>query len=248
MNISNCLLFVVFAFVNLQAQNVDFNKIIIPENVLDVSFEERLVRLAWKNSPSANRLLENTFEGQLQVKEAKWNWLNDIYAVGNVNEFTIDPSADVNNRSQFFPRYNFGIRLSLGTFAITPIKVKMAKSNLRDQEYTVNEEKLTTRAQVLIGIEKFKEQYKVLRFRRGLLEDVYIFYKESEKRFSLGEINIEEYRSSSQVYSLRAESVIVAESLFNQSKLFIESLVGLRLEEIEGYEAFMKTIEASISN
>ncbi len=35
----------------LQGQSVDYNKIILPAGAANVSFEERLVQIAWMNNP-----------------------------------------------------------------------------------------------------------------------------------------------------------------------------------------------------
>ena len=36
------------------AQRVDYNKIILPVGATDISFEERLVQLAWQNNPASH--------------------------------------------------------------------------------------------------------------------------------------------------------------------------------------------------
>jgi outer membrane protein TolC len=235
-----CTLFSTISF----SQSIDYNKIIIPADVKDVSFEERLIQLAWNNHPSNKIVVEDFNHSAFAVKEARYNWLNDIYVVGNLNEFTINPNSDLNNRAQFFPKYNFTVRFSLGTFALTPIKVKAARSDLTMSNYLINSKKLEVRTSILSSIEQFKEYYKILRFRRQLMEDVLLVYKESEKQFYLGKIKIDEYRATSQAYSLRAESVITAESEFNQVKLLIEGMVGMPLKDLSGYDSFISSIES----
>lgn len=225
------------------AQSIDYNKIIVPANVKELSFEEKLIQLAWNNHPS-NKLVEEEYNhASFAIKEARYNWLNDIYAVGNINEFTIDPGTDLNNRAQFFPRYNFSLRFSLGTFALTPLKVKAAKSEWTVRSHAINERKVEVRTTVLDGIERLKEYYRILRFRRQLMEDLLLVYKDAEKQFYQGKIKIEEYRAASQAYSLRAESVITAESEFNRVRIEIEGMIGLQLKDIEGYDAFIAAIE-----
>lgn len=226
------------------SQSIDYNKIIIPSDAKDVSFEERLIQLAWSNHPSNKIVVEDFNHASFAVKEARNNWLNDIYVVGNLNEFTINPSTDLNNRAQFYPRYNFTVRFSLGTFVLTPIKVKAARSEMTMSNYAINERKIEVRTTILSSIEQFKEHYKILRFRRQLMEDVLLVYKDAEKQFYLGKIKIDEYRAASQSYSLRAESVITAESEFNQVKLLLEGMVGMPLKDLTGYDSFISSIES----
>ena len=226
-------------------QTIDYNKIVIPSDVKDIGFDERLIQLAWNNHPSNKLVLEELNHSNYFIKEARYNWLPEIYAVGNINEFNIDPSADLDNRSQFFPRYNFSVRFSLESFALTPIKVKAAKSQMSINSHLVNERKIEVRTNVLSTLERFKERYKILRFRRQLMEDVLQVYKDAEKQFYQGNIKMDEYRVASQAYSLRAESVIEAESEFNQIKLEIEGMIGLSMQDIIGYSEFLASIESS---
>ncbi|MGB4774071.1 MAG: TolC family protein, partial [Daejeonella sp.] len=179
-------------------QSIDYNKIIVPAHVKDLSFDEKLIQLAWNNHPSNKLAEEEHTYASFGVKEARFNWLNDIYAVVNINEFTINPSNDVINRAQFYPRYNFGFRVSLGTFVLTPIKVKAAKSEWTVRSHAVDERKIEVRTFVLDAIERLKEYYRILRFRRQLMEDLLLVYKDAEKQFYQGKIRIEEYRAASQ--------------------------------------------------
>lgn len=227
------------------SQNVDYNKIIIPEGTINISFEERLVQLAWKNHPSNQRVLENVTISKYHLKEERASWTNDIFVTGNVNEFTLNPNSDVLNRAQFFPKYNIGARLNLGTFILTPLRVKSARSQLYSSEHLVKEKKLEVRSTVLSSLEKFKESYKVLKLRKQLLEDVLLVYQDVEKQFQQGKVGIDVYQTASQAYSLRAESVIFAQSSLNQNKLAVEELIGLKLEDVSGYDSFINALDIS---
>src|SRR5690606_22628995 len=104
----------------IHAQTVDYNRIILPENITTVSFDEKLVQLAWRNNPSNRIVEENIRIAQKEKAIASWSWLDNIYAVGNLNEFTLEGTNL--ERQIFYPRYNFGVRLSLGTFVKTPLE------------------------------------------------------------------------------------------------------------------------------
>ena len=68
----------------LCAQNIDYNKIVLPDKVIPSSFEERLVQLAWKNHPSNIIASQNVQIAGKEKKLAQWKWLDDIYANGNL--------------------------------------------------------------------------------------------------------------------------------------------------------------------
>ena len=240
MKIFNALLFTLAPLI-VTAQTVDYNKIVIPERITAVTFDERLVQLAWKNHPSNKIVQQNVEIAKNEKNLARWAWLDNIYAVGNLNEFTIEPSS--NERSTFYPRYNFGVRFSLGTFVQTPIQTKIANGQMVNANHLVNQQKLLIRDEVLTSMEKMKESYKILKLRQFVKEEFYQMYKEAEKKFQTNEINLERLRATLQEYYGRSEDLIQAQSSFNQEKINLESLTGIKLEDVEGYSAVLAKLD-----
>lgn len=220
----------------MSAQSVDYNKIIIPERITAITFEEKLIQLAWRNHPSNKIVQENVNIAQKDKAIATWSWLDNIYAVGNLNEFTVAGAPD--DRQLFFPRYNFGVRLSLGMFVKTPLENRLAESRMVNAEHQVNEKKLLLRAEVLIQLERLKENYKLLKLQQNLNEQYYQMYKQVEKKFQANEISLDKLQTSQENYFAQNKSLITIESKFNQEKYALEALLGLSLDEIEGYENF----------
>lgn len=237
--------FCVLQFSVANGQSVDFNKVILPENVTASSFEEKLVQLAWRNHPTNKIALKNVEIAAKERNLARWKWLDDIYATGNLNEYTINPAPDAPT-NMFFPRYNFGIRISLGTFVSTPIRARIESDNIVNSEHEVNERKLIVREQVLAGLEKLKQYYKFMKLREQIKEDFLTMYKDAEKKFSLGEVDIEKYRSSVQSYYNQAEEVVEAQTNYNSAKIALEALIGVSILEIEGYQQFLQKLDAEI--
>lgn len=239
------LVVILLQFSVAYSQNVDFNKVILPENVTPYSFEEKLVQLAWKNHPTNKIVLKNVEIAHKERNLARLKWLDDIYATGNLNEYTINPAPDAPT-NMFFPRYNFGIRISVGTFVSTPIRSRIESDNIVNSENEVNERKLVVREQVLSGLEKLKQYYKFMKLREQIKEDFLTMYKDAEKKFSLGEVDIEKYRSSVQAYYNQAEEVVEAQTNYNGAKIVLEALVGVPLLEIDGYQQFLQKLDAEI--
>jgi outer membrane protein TolC len=117
-------------------------------------------------------------------KVSKWRWLDDIYANGNLNEYTINQSQDAVTNN-FFPRYNFGIRVSLGTFVTTPMNVRTTQLRLENAELEVNERKLLVREEVLGALEKVKQFYKFMKLREQITEDLLMMYKDFQQAKSI---------------------------------------------------------------
>jgi outer membrane protein TolC len=239
-------LLTLLAFLPLVAtsQSIDYNKIILPDRVAPKNFEERLVQLAWKNHPS-NRVVEQNIEiAQKEKSLARWRFLDDIYANGNINEYTLHPQPDATNI--YFPRYNFGVRVTLGSFVNIPLQVSAANNRLNNSMLLENQKKLTVREDVLGNVEKLKQFYKFIKIREQIKEDFRTMYKDAEKKFSTGDINIERYRAAVQAYYDQTEQVVEAQTNFNGVKITLEGMVGVLLTDVEGYQAFISRLDAEI--
>lgn len=231
------------------AQSIDYNKIVLPEKVIPNNFEERLIQLAWKNHPANKMVLQNVDIAHREKNQARFKWLDDIYAAGNLNEYTLKKQETVPGTlptNIFFPRYNFGIRFSLGTFFNIPGQVKIADGKLINAEYAVDEKKLLLREEILGDVEKLKQFYKFVKLRRQIKEDFFTMYKDAEKRFSTGEMKIEGFRAAVQSYYNQAESVVEAQANFNGVKINLEALVGVELSDVEGYSDFISKLDAEL--
>lgn len=231
---------------SLLGQTIDYNRIILPENLSSISFEEKLVQLAWKNQPTGKELLQNVKMYGREKKLASLSWLDNLTGTFNANQFTLDPTSDVLNRSAFYPKYNFSLRVTFGTFFLTPIQTKIANDRIITGEHQVNQLKISLRSQVLSNLELFMERYKVFRLRDRMKEDFLVLYRDAEKKFSNGEIKLDQYQLASQAYYGQAEAVISASSLFKQTKIALEALIGLQLEDIQGYDELLSRLESEI--
>ncbi len=227
------------------SQDIDYNKIVLPLKIRSTSFEERLVQLAWKNHPTNKIVAQGVELSKTKRTIARLSFLDRISASGNLNEFTLDPSRDVNNRSNFFPRYNLGVNFSLGTVFATPIQIKGAKIEYETSQLKVNERMIAVRSEILTALESLKELHQLLRLRQRMEEDYLVMSNDAEKKFSAGQILMQEYRDAIEAHAGRSADVIQAKSQFNQAKIAVEALVGMSLEEIEGYADYLKQQEAN---
>lgn len=245
MKLLRVLTFLAFLPLAAQAQSIDYNKIILPDRVVPNNFEERLVQLAWKNHPS-NRVVDQNVEiAQKEKSVARWRWLDDIYANGNLNEYTLHPNT-TGLTNVYYPRYNFGVRVTLGSFVNIPLQVSAANGRLINSVHLVNQKKLSVREEVLGNVERLKQFYKFIKIREQIKEDFRTMYKDAEKKFSTGDINIERYRAAVQAYYDQSEQVVEAQTNYNGVKIALEALVGLQLTDIEGYQEFISRLDAEV--
>jgi outer membrane protein TolC len=216
------------------AQSVDYNKIIVSDQVPSISFEERLVQLAWKNHPTNKVAMQKVEMAQTLKSKASWAWLDHFFVQANMNEFTENSDLDVWGRA-FYPKYNIGVKLPIGTFIHTPLNAHAAKDQVAINEFEVNAKKLQVRKDVLTGIEKLRERFKIIKLRERIKEDYLLIFQDAEKKFKEGKITLEFYRGTLQAYSLQEEEIIGATSLFNQERIALEELIGVELKDVEGY-------------
>ncbi len=225
------ILIVPFCYSPLLAQNIDYNSIILPSGAKEIQFVEKLVQLAWANNPE-NQILHHQVNASVyNEKIAKRNFLNQVQATGNLNEFNVNPPS-TNSQPIFFPRYNFGATLNLGNIFTDPIKVKRAKEETAIAIQHVNSRKLTLRAEVLRRYQAYLTNKELLKVQADALEDASASFSLAEQKFKNGEATIVEFNSALENHNIRKTQKITAERDFYISKIDIEELIGVKLEDV----------------
>lgn len=216
----------------LLAQNVDYNKIILPEGSQGSEFEERLVQLAWRNHPSNEAVRREVNVAAYDVKLSNASWLENIRITGNMNEFTINKAADPFGRAAFFPKYNIGASISLGTFLTTPYTIKKSKEILVISQANVNTQKLAVRNTVLKLYNEFQMRERIYKLHSQALLDNETSHKLAEQRFRRGEITFETYSLSLGSYNDVMVAQLQSERDYKNAKLDLEQWIGMRLEDV----------------
>jgi outer membrane protein TolC len=214
------------------AQNVDYNKIILPESSQSTDFEERLVQLAWRNHPSNEAVRSEVDIAAYNVKQSNVSWIDNIRITGNLNEFTINKAADPFGRAAFFPKYNIGASISLGTFFNVPYNIKKSREMLVISKANVNAQKLAVRNTVLKLYNEYVMRERIYKLQSQALLDNETSHKLAEQRFKRGEITFETYSVSLTSYNDGVAAHLQAERDFKNSKLDLEQWIGMRLEDV----------------
>jgi len=209
------------------------------------AFREKLLEIAKVNSPDTKIAAQEVNASQHAKQIEKMSWLQDIYGVGNINEFTINPTNDTQNRAQFFPRYNFGIRVSLGTIFLTPLKVRAANDEVVKRKLEAGKALLTLKENVYAGVEKLEEAYKKYRIKNWILQDYQDLAIQAKTKFNNGEIQLDKLQAASDAYYAKLQDQLTAQSDLNQIKFTLESLVNMKLESIPEYRHFLEAIDAA---
>lgn len=216
----------------LAAQKVDYNTIILPSNAQDISFEEKLVRLAWNNSPNTQILNHQSNIARYDVKLANRQWLSQVSAAGNINEYTINPPAN-QTFPLFYPRYNFSAMLSLSNIFGDPLKSKRAKEEVQIAAQNINSEKLRVRAEVLRRYQVYLTSIELLKIQTEIASDASNTYDLTKGKFEKGTVTIEQYNLILDNKNAQNSKRVVAQSNVNIAIIDLEELIGVKLEDVQ---------------
>jgi outer membrane protein TolC len=213
-------------------QNVDYNKIILPQSSQSLEFEEKLIQLAWRNHPGNEVLRRQVNIAAYDVKQSHTAWLDNIHITGNLNEFTLNKRTDTFNRGDFYPKYNFGATISLGTFFNVPYTIKKNKEALIISQANLNAQKLEVRNEVLKLHNEYVMRERIFRVQSQALLDTETSHKLAEQRFKRGEITFDMYAISLTAYNDTMIAQLQSERDFKNAKLDLEQWIGMRLEDV----------------
>jgi outer membrane protein TolC len=228
------LALLIFIALNASGQSVDYKKIILPDDALNTSFEERLVQLAWKNNPESRIANEVILQSREEAKVAGNQWSNLIGVQGNLNEFNVKTLTgnDQNQGNVFFPRYNFFVQLPLATVLQMPHNKRAATSKTRQAEERVNLLKLDLRNRVLKLYSDYKTAETIVNLRKQTVDDEDSNYLLVEQRFKNGEASVEDYLSAQRNRNELRVEFALAQNTFQKAKLDLEALIGVKLEDV----------------
>lgn len=199
-----------------------------PANV--TRFKQKLVELALR-SPDVRKYALQKQMVKYETTIAGAKWANHFSASGNLNEFTIENKGSANT---FFPRYNFGVTLPIGNLIAIPAEVKRTRANAKLIDVQKESEVLQIKARVLRYYEEYAANKRLLELHQPILEDALVYFNQIEDKFKTGdkETNITTYKEAYKFYNDAMTQRVVLERNLRQSKVDLEGIVGMTLEEV----------------
>ncbi len=217
---------------NAKSQSIDYNKIVLPEGISDIGYAEKLVQLAWGNHPANDEVKKSVALAKYDLKIGKIDWLDAFQVSANLNEFNIDPSSDIANRSLFFPRYNFSLALPLGQLFTDPMVTKKNHIKVEIAESRVNNVKIQLRKEVLSAYNNYLMFEEIYKIQSIALEDSEMNHSIIEESFKQGEETYDKYSASNTQINQKKISKIQASNDLQNAKLQLEALIGIPLEDV----------------
>jgi outer membrane protein TolC len=216
----------------LFAQNVDYNRIILPQNSENIEFSEKLVQLAWNNHPDNITQKEQVEISQIDLKISRRSGLTNLRFGANLNEFNIDPSSDLGNRSLFFPRYNFSLSVPLGDLFLNPLENKQNQILIGISENDLKAAKLLVRRNVLQSYNDYLLKEEIYKIQRLAMDNAETNHAIVEESFEQGEETYDKYTASFNNLNQKKITLLQAERDYKNAILTMEEMIGIPLENV----------------
>jgi outer membrane protein TolC len=194
------------------------------------SVEERLVQLALDKSYISKAAVYESQMAEAEFKQSRVLWLDRVKIQGNLNEFTVQPDRYV--RSQFFPRYNFSVGISLADFVTIPQERKLHRAAYEITRLNIDSQRLAIRTEVLKKYNHYLSVKEQLSLHKKLESETTLNLGLVKNKFDKGE---ETYANYSLLierhYAMLLQTKVLEESL-EEAKLDLESMIQTPLESV----------------
>lgn len=233
--------FIFLGHVSSFAQEVDFNKVVVPEGQRPTTFEDYLVQLAWLNTPKTEKINLEKSQEQQEVSLKRSEWMDDVNFTFNINEVSLgnvlDPQPD---NLVLIPLYQFSTSVSLGSFTNIKKERRIEEVDVLLKDLEANEHKLAIRAETLARYEKLLLSIETLKVRTKAEEDATNTYELANQRFKNADLDLEDLLRASESYNQAVENRLVAETEIELAKLKLEEMIGVQWEVAKKYEERLK--------
>ena len=196
-----------------------------------------LVQLAWQNSPKNQKLFNQLEIAKEEIGLAKKTWTQDVTSSFNLNEISLSNIVygDKLDLPVFYPIYNIGASVNLGTFVYRPIKVRIAQEKEKMAEFDISQQKLIIRRDVLENYQAYLNAIEIVKIRSMAEQSAYESYILLAEKFKNNEAKFEDFNGSTNAYYSSKESTVQAKSEVEIAKYKLEELIGIKFEEAQKF-------------
>ncbi|HEY0274382.1 MAG TPA: TolC family protein [Chitinophaga sp.] len=214
-------------------QKTTGNGSIARDTAIRTDIRDRLIELTLQN-PAYKIATYERDKTVYELNKAGAAWLNYVVASININEISIGSynHNDVNKNNLYYPLWNIGINVPLGSLVGKPNDVKIARANLKittEQQQALAQQ---LKAEVLARYEDYVSKRELLQLQNDITDDNYNDYSQAEAKYSAGSITYEEYSVSAKRYNTEQINKMNLERDVKVTKIRVEEMIGRKLEEI----------------
>jgi outer membrane protein TolC len=210
-----------------QNNGVSKGKVNLPiEKYSEDEIKSKLIKLALQSAQLA-AADANISIAEIERRKANSSLLSSVNFGGNVNEFVINNSP----AASFFPKYNFGLSISLDAFAKNKAEKKTADQMIIFNKSQKEQLENNIRAKVLIQYELYKEKKELVQLQKIAMEEDVAAYEKAQNDFQNDEITMEELNKLYKATITEKALLFTKEKDLNIAIIQIEELIGMSLEK-----------------
>ncbi|UYQ95244.1 TolC family protein [Chitinophaga horti] len=197
---------------------------------VQTDIREKLVQLALKH-PTLKETDALKSKYQASIRKVNSTWLDMIVVGVNLNEVTTGQLDQNQFGNLYFPLWNVGINVPLGSFFGKPAEKKMARMDVQMAVAKRESQELTIRATVLTRYEDYLLKKELLRLQSEMTEDDLAAFTQAEQKFTTGAIDYDAYSGASKRYNAELVKKITLERDLAVAVIELEEMIGVKLEE-----------------
>lgn len=188
---------------------------------------EKLVDLAFQHPEVAINEAQMSIANN-NLKRAKMSWTNILFAQFNLNEFTINGSPS----AAFWPKYNFGINMPFDIVSRTTADIKNARENIDVAAAMREDTYRKLKAEVLQRFEDYLFHKELYDMSSVVVDEAYSAFLSMQEKYKVGDVNDIDYSITFRQYNDAKMRQREQERDMNVSKLDVERLIGVKLEDV----------------
>lgn len=207
----------------------------LPNAVYDSIMRSRLPELALKN-PNVNIAELEKAKTRAEVTKAGAAWLNYVTLSVNINDVTTGTFRKNNPdlANLYYPLWNIGIVVPLGSLISKPADVKIARRNNEIAiEHKTGTERLVKR-QVLSLFEEYRMKRDLLEKQDELTEESLAAKETAEEKLAGGTGSAQDFNIARNVYYDHVAQQRILQKEKDVAELEIEELIGIQMEDVIG--------------
>jgi outer membrane protein TolC len=205
-----------------------------PDSLRTADIREKLITLAMQN-PVYEMADHASLAASYQINIAKSAYLGLFSAQANVNEFTISQHKDASGAviPNYYPIYNFGVNIPFDIFTRTSNNVKIAKENFYMTTAAKNQKFREIKADVLTKYENYLLARQLVELQSRITQSEYATLKRAESDFAENLIKLDDVEKAQKSYISEQVRSLTLQRDLNLSKIEIEKVIGVKIEQVE---------------
>ena len=210
-----------------QYNGVSKSKVNLPvEKYNEDQIKSKLIKLALKNAQIVAAEASISI-AEIARKKANSSLLSSVNVGANMNEFVINNSP----AASFFPKYNFGLSISLDAFAKNKAEKKTADQLIIFNESQKEQLENNIRARLLIQYELYIEKKELLQLQKIAMEEELAAYSKAQFDFKNDDITMEELNKLYKATITERAILASKEKELNIAIIQLEEMIGMSLEK-----------------